>query len=55
MFDTLHLCYEDLIGWATQTLDISGPAYNYLWNTGDSTSSIYVNTTGEYSIYVERM
>jgi hypothetical protein len=50
--DTLHLCFGELIGWASQTIDISGPAYNYLWNTGDTTSSIYVNLTGEYSIYV---
>ncbi|MFN5983111.1 MAG: gliding motility-associated C-terminal domain-containing protein [Fluviicola sp.] len=53
--DTLHLCFGELIGWASQTIDISGPAYNYLWNTGDTTSSIYVNLTGEYSIYVERI
>ncbi len=53
--DTMHLCIPEYIGWGSQTFAMSGPAYNYLWNTGDSSYSISVGLTGEYSVYVERI
>lgn len=53
--DTLHLCYADLIYWNNQTFTLAGPALEYLWNTGDSTYGIYVGTTGEYWVHVERL
>lgn len=31
-----------------------GPEYHYLWSTGDTTPSIYVDTTGWYSLTIER-
>lgn len=53
--DTFHLCYPDSIIWNSQNFIHAGPDLEYLWNTGDSIRSIFVGTTGEYSIYVERL
>lgn len=32
-----------------------GPAYNYLWNTGQTTQDLHIQFTNDYSVQVERM
>ncbi len=52
--DTIHLCVHGSIYGDPLTYDHFGPAYEYLWNTNQTTNSIYVNTTGDYDVTITR-
>lgn len=52
--DTIHICVGDSIYGRPETYKHFGPAYGYLWNTNQTTSSIYVNTTGDYDVTITR-
>jgi len=52
--DTLHICASSSISYAPFTFSNSGPGYNYTWNNGETTNSILVETSGTYSVEVER-
>ncbi len=53
--DSTHGCLDDLLIYNTMSYSQVGPAYNYLWNTGDLTESIAALTVGTYTIDVERI
>jgi gliding motility-associated-like protein len=53
--DTVHFCYPQNLYWDSQTYSSAGPGYNYLWNTGDSTSFIPISTTGDRWVNVDRI
>jgi hypothetical protein len=48
--DTI-VCLDDQL--VNLTLDASASFVNYAWNTGDTTSTIEINTTGVYSVNVD--
>jgi gliding motility-associated-like protein len=50
--DTNHFCLEGFINMESFTYDHFGPAHDYLWNTSATEQSIYVNTTGDYFVYM---
>jgi gliding motility-associated-like protein len=52
--DTIHLCPEEYLFYNTYTFIHSGPDYNYLWSTNDSTQYIAPTVTQNISIQVER-
>ena len=52
--DTIHICVGDSIYGRPETYSHFGPAYDYLWNTNQTTSSIYVNTSGDYDVTISR-
>lgn len=53
--DTVHICASGNIGYNTLTDYVAGPDYDFLWNTGDSTQVISVNTPGDYWVDVSRV
>jgi len=52
--DSLDFCIDTSIEYNSFTYFQYGPDYNYIWNTGDITDTIYINQTGNYSVIVER-
>ena len=52
--DTVHFCVDGHLYSNPKTWDHYGPSYDYLWSTGSIDHSIYVNTSGEYSVNIER-
>lgn len=52
--DTMEFCDSGLIYYQPLTHYFAGPDYNYLWNTGSTSDSIWIVETNEYSVFVER-
>lgn len=52
--DTIHVCTDTTLYALTYTYNHAGPAYNYLWNTNETTSQIQITSSGIYSVNIER-
>jgi len=53
--DSTHGCLEDLLVYNTMSYSHVGPAFNYLWNTGDTLNSVVAANVGTYTVDVERI
>lgn len=52
--DTIHICMSDWLRYETQTYNHYGPSYQFLWNGAINIPQLWIDSTGDYWVIVQR-